>query len=162
LPAKINAMSFLSNALVGAACVALIVLGCHRSQPLVEDRSAGHANRSNALTGRKWILVQLRGTDVVMPVGATEAPYIQFDGGAKQVNGFAGCNRFFGPYEQGGDTTLTFGNMGSTMMACPDMSVEQTLFAVMAQVNGYAVLGDTLTIHRARMVPLARFVSAAP
>ncbi len=116
----------------------------------------------SGLTGRKWTLVQLQGRDVVMPVGSTEAPYIQFDGSAKQVNGFAGCNRFFGPYEQGGDNVLSFGNLGSTMMACPDMSVEQTLFAVFAQVDGYAILGDTLSLHRARMAPLARFISAAP
>lgn len=155
-------MSFLSHALAGAACVALMFIGCHRKGSLVEDLSAGHPDISTALTGRKWILVQLRGTAVVMPAGSTEAPYIQFDRASKQVNGFAGCNRFFGPYEQGGDTGMTFGNLGSTMMACPDMSVEQTLFAVLAQVDGYAILGDTLSLHRARMAPLARFVSAAP
>jgi len=36
-----------------------------------------------------------------------------------RVNGFAGCNRFFGQYVLDG-TKLSFSALGSTMMACPE------------------------------------------
>lgn len=40
-----------------------------------------------------------------------------------EIIGHGGCNRFFGTYEQAGDT-LTIGPLASTRMACPDLTSE--------------------------------------
>jgi len=47
-------------------------------------------------------------------------PYMLLDSEQKQVTGFAGCNKFFGRYELDG-SSLTFGPMGTTRMACLDL-----------------------------------------
>jgi heat shock protein HslJ len=62
----------------------------------------------------KWKLIQMNW------VTQEQSPaFIVFDKEKGRVNGFAGCNSFFGSYTKG-DGKLTFKQMGSTLMACAD------------------------------------------
>lgn len=62
----------------------------------------------------KWKLIQMnRVTQEQSPA------FMVFDKEKGRVNGFAGCNSFFGSYTKG-DGKLTFKQMGSTLMACAD------------------------------------------
>lgn len=62
----------------------------------------------------KWKLIQMNGVTQEQSLA-----YVVFDKEKGRVNGFAGCNSFFGAYEKG-DGTLTFKQMGSTLRACVD------------------------------------------
>jgi heat shock protein HslJ len=52
------------------------------------------------------------------------------DPARNQATGFAGCNHFFGSCERDG-SSLTFGLVGVTRMACPDLEtgLETSVFA---------------------------------
>jgi len=64
------------------------------------------------LAGTRWIVEGIGGASVV----SGSEPEIAFtDDG--QINGTAGCNRFFGSYAQAG-SKLTFTGVGMTKMAC--------------------------------------------
>lgn len=100
-----------------------------------------------ALEGTRWELVELNGAAVV--IGA-DMDTIQFTLNAadSMANGNAGCNNFFGPYHRTGADGLSFGNLGSTMKACPDMSTEQALHAALPKVDHFKLEEGTLTLFQ--------------
>lgn len=53
---------------------------------------------------------------------------------------------------------ISFGNLASTMMACPaGMEVERAFHEVLRTADNDSHNGDRLTLNRGRMAPLARF-----
>lgn len=59
----------------------------------------------------------------------TSDQFVAFKSGG-EVIGHGGCNRFFGTYDQNGDT-LTFGPLASTKMACPNLNEEQAFMSAL-------------------------------
>ena len=107
--------------------------------------SACKSNVDNkaALTAHEWQLEQMTidGTDVDLPV---RMPMVQFSD-TNMVYGFAGCNRFFGPYTLEGNT-LTIGNCGATMMACPNLDFERQFLKAFSGDMTCAVVDTVLTL----------------
>jgi len=68
---------------------------------------------------------------------------INFNSEEHKINGFTGCNHFFGNYKFTKDS-LQFGSIGSTKMSCDDEKndVEMTLFETLSQVNGLSYIND--------------------
>ena len=63
----------------------------------------------------------------------------------------------FGGYEIKQPLQLRFKQLASTMMACDNMADEATLAKVLEMVDNYTISGNTLSLNKARMAPLARF-----
>jgi len=65
-----------------------------------------------------------------------------------QMNGFAGCNSFFGTYVAS-DMTIETGQIGSTRMACPDdiMAAEQEFLAALQSATSYRIVADKLILE---------------
>lgn len=113
------------------------------------------------LTGWRWTLVELRG----QPVTELErAPYLVLDAAENRASGFGGCNSFSGGVVLDEATLrLRFERMISTLRACmTGMDTEQALHQVFEMVDNYSLAGDQLSLNRARMAPLARFVATFP
>lgn len=93
-----------------------------------------------ALAGTSWTLTDLDGG----PVTGT-APTLAFT--EFEVSGTGGCNTFNGSYTTDGDS-ISFGPIGSTMMACEDPALPQETdyFAALDGATSATVDGDTLTI----------------
>ena len=66
---------------------------------------------------------------------------------ADQVNGSAGCNRYFASYTLAGQK-LTLGPAGATMMACdePRMAQESAFLAALGQVVSYRIQSGKLEL----------------
>jgi len=71
------------------------------------------------LEGTAWQAEEIEGTGVLDRAPST----IVFDAGLK-IAGRAGCNRYFGTFEQSGDA-VTIKPAGSTRMACPPDVMDQ-------------------------------------
>jgi len=74
------------------------------------------------LVNNKWELESINGKNISdLPI--EKAPTLNINLLDKKVNGFAGCNTFFGAVdiEKG---RLKFGNIGMTKMACKDLTTE--------------------------------------
>lgn len=112
-----------------------------------------------ALEGPRWNLVELMGKPVPPATEPRGEAYIVFDAQEKRAFGNAGCNRFFAGYElDEAAGRLRFSKAGSTMMACPDMSVEDAFHKALVQVDNYSIGEDgRLSLNRAKMAPLMRF-----
>lgn len=113
------------------------------------------------LTGTRWRLVEVNGQQLDSGMQTAKQPYLLLPGGTDSlVQGFGGCNGFFGTFKTGPADRLRFSGMGSTMMACEGkMEVETAFLASLERTDSFAIKGDTLSLHRARMAPLARLVA---
>lgn len=99
-----------------------------------------------ALEGSSWVLNEFgpeEGPTAVLPDTAITLTFT--DGG---INGSAGCNSYFGEFTQSG-SSLTFGAIGSTKMACPDplMQQENEYLAALDTVSRFTLEGDQLTLE---------------
>ena len=53
---------------------------------------------------------------------------------------------------------IKFNQGMSTMMACEDLDIENQFTKAVLAADNYSVNGNTLTLNKARMAPLAKFV----
>jgi heat shock protein HslJ len=89
--------------------------------------------KGGSLDGKIWVLetYEANGTRSEVPGDVTVDA--EFDASTSTVSGTAGCNRYNGPYTASG-STLTFGTLATTMMACvgPSADIEQIYLANLA------------------------------
>jgi heat shock protein HslJ len=103
--------------------------------------SLGCKNQQVSITNTEWKLVKIDNEDF----SSLNPPItISLDEAQKKVSGFAGCNRFFGGYELN-QSTLKFGNIGSTKMFCQDKSeIEDKYFKALGEVQSFKSESDKL------------------
>jgi copper homeostasis protein (lipoprotein) len=114
------------------------------------------AKLTDPLLDRYWRLTELNGK----PVPELPRPaYIILRSEDARAGGLGGCNNFGGGYTlDAAASRIQFGHMVSTQMACTkEMDVEQAFHQVLQNADNYSLNGDTLTLNKARMAPLARF-----
>ena len=126
---------------------------------LVVGATGCQTARSPGTLGGDWVLVELGGEPVEL-AEAERAPSISFDDGASRAEGFAGCNNFFSSYTVDG-SSLTFGPVGSTRMACPGVEddIEARFLGALRHTKAWRIKGGKLHLLGADMT-LARFEAA--
>jgi heat shock protein HslJ len=142
-----------------AICLSLLAWSASGRAESLPDSSAAPLDRDAgipSLTETTWQLTELRGEPLAVAAG-TKRPHLTLKAQGSQVQGFGGCNSFTGPYELNDGNRIKFGVLAATMMACPEMEVESRLFEVLGMTDNYALTRQGLSLHRARMAPLARF-----
>lgn len=93
------------------------------------------------LTG-EWNIVVVGNTAVSVPEGE-DMPFIGFDAKEGRLFGNTGCNSLLGSYTaDSAKGTVTFSNLGSTRMMCPDMTLEDNLLQVLPTVAAYHATTD--------------------
>ena len=108
----------------------------------------------------RWLLVEIMGR-AYEPSDDSREAFLLLDSNEQRASGNNSCNSFFGGYViETGQRIRFAGNMGATMMACPDMATEQAFMEALSRVDNYSIDGDRLSLNRARMAPLLRFVLA--
>ncbi len=82
------------------------------------------------------------------PVLSGGPPTLHFTDDKGQVNGYSGCNRFFGTAEIDGDR-LSFSPLGVTRMACGERSdaQERRFLQALEKTRSYTFGGTTLSLH---------------
>ncbi len=123
------------------------------SEPEAEPMSV------DIIEGVTWVLTSqaVDGAMTEVPGRALVSLLMQ-DG---QAGGQGGCNGYFTSYELDG-SALTFGQIGSTMMAClpPLMDLEQAYFANLAQVASYQSSGGPMALLDAAGTVILEFEAA--
>jgi copper homeostasis protein (lipoprotein) len=105
-----------------------------------------------------WKLVRL-GNQPVMVRPNRREPHVQLSPEGMRVQGFGGCNRFFGSYALEGQA-LRFDKMGMTRMACADgMEQEQAFMKALESTVRWNILGEHLELYDVQGKLLARFES---
>lgn len=113
---------------------------------------------SNDIIGRYWKLIEVNGAAVAE--GSTQKePFIRLTGEENRLEATGGCNGMGGTYELKEPNRIKFSQLIGTMMACENMEVENGLKRALESADSYHIHADTLQLFRARMAPLAKFVT---
>jgi copper homeostasis protein (lipoprotein) len=117
---------------------------------VVEDRE---------ITEKYWKLIELMGEKVSVNTGKNNEAHFILQTASNRVVGDGGCNSFSGTYQLSDGYRIRFSKMVSTKMACLNMEIENEFLKVFESADNYTLKGDTLSLNKARMAPLAKFVS---
>lgn len=110
------------------------------------------------ITGKTWKLTELNGQPIQLK-NQKNNPYFKLNMEGMRYEGHAGCNGLGGTFEIKPDVMRIKFNQGmSTMMACEDLDIESQFTKAILAADNYSVNGNTLTLNKARMAPLAKFV----
>ncbi|MGY6520661.1 MAG: copper resistance protein NlpE N-terminal domain-containing protein [Mongoliitalea sp.] len=109
-----------------------------------------------ALENKRWVLIELRGNPVQQSNDQKEA-FLFFENETNRFYGNTGCNSINGGYEIEEGNRMTFGNVASTMMACPNMENDRIIGEILKEVDNYSIGDNQLSLNKAKMAPLARF-----
>ncbi len=118
----------------------------HAPLTVMPGNGNNQANIWNFIGKHQWRLIQINGkTQDQSPA------FINFTAAERKVSGNAGYNRFFGTYTTDVDN-ITFGNMGSTRMACTDPARSALERDFLQLLNGgsfrFDVAEQTLNLYR--------------
>ncbi len=105
---------------------------------------------------KKWQLMELNGKEV--EGSNPENYFIIFNSEEGVAHAKANCNSLGFSYKIKNVFRLELKQGMSTMMACPDGNVEREFLEVLNTVDNLSTDGSTLTLNKARMAPLAKFV----
>ncbi len=96
-----------------------------------------------------WILTAFS-DETLKPLLTTYLISMQLDPETGNMAGKAACNNYFASYEIA-DGKITLGPAGSTMMMCPEpqMNLEFAFHAALAEVAGYELVDNALTLTNA-------------
>jgi heat shock protein HslJ len=103
---------------------------------------------SIAVEDAEWVLDTLGPAEMPAQIPAGIEITLQLNSADQNAGGSSGCNSYFASYELAG-SSLTFSEIGSTLMACEEegvMETEMAYLTALGQVSEYAVEEDTLTL----------------
>ncbi len=114
-----------------------------------------NVNPGNALANTRWVLSSFGG----QPLLPGEPPTISF-GVGNHVDGFSGCNTFWGNYSTFGQEGLAMSVATRSMMACEDdlMVQEAQYITALQSVGSFAIDGNNLSLRDSGGVELLRFI----
>ncbi|RAI98756.1 heat shock protein HslJ [Chitinophaga skermanii] len=135
-------------------CVSTIFLACNNSASTNrEDTSlsnvpAATADSSNIpqaaiIEDIHWQLVSLNNEAVSIPTSGKDL-FLEFNGTEQRVHGFSGCNIINGGYTKQ-DNQLSFTQMVSTRMTCPEQGLEDKFITAINSINHYKL--DDAGLH---------------
>ncbi|WP_299246961.1 META domain-containing protein [uncultured Lacinutrix sp.] len=113
---------------------------------------------SDTITEKYWKLKTLNGREVTMVENQTRETYFILKSEENRLKGFAGCNTFGGTFTLEKGNSIRFTSVLSTLMACPDVVVNETEFLkVFNLADHYTIKDDVLSLNIGKRAPLAVF-----
>ncbi len=111
----------------------------------------------NRITEKYWKLISLNGNDITVDSTFNREPYLILKANEQhRISGNAGCNQLMGTYELKPENGISFSKMASTLMACPNLNLEDQFVDALQTADKYAVNGEYMTLFEGEQ-PLAKF-----
>lgn len=130
----------------------MVIMGCNAT------KNATTETKENTITEKYWKLNTLEGKKISMAANQEREIFFTLKSEGNKVTGFAGCNSFSGEYTLEEGNRIRFKNMAVTMMACPDVAVNESEFLeVFELADNYTIVNDVLSLNIGRRAPLAVF-----
>ncbi len=135
-----------------------ILLACNTKKETIKNLPIN--NNDISIVEKYWKLIELNGQKIENSMLQGREAHFVLQQDNNRVVGNGGCNNFGGNYQLLEGNGIRFSDLFSTRMACPKMEMEYQFINVLEMADSYTltVSGDTLSLNKARMAPLARFV----
>lgn len=111
------------------------------NRPVIVLQKKAPTMKLSDLNG-KWTITKVAGQAI--PEGMEKQPFLEFDIAGKRVHGNAGCNLINGGFvtDDANSAAISFPQLISTMMACPDMEVESSILKALNEVRSFGKLEE--------------------
>ena len=91
-----------------------------------------------------------------------QAPHLRLAAEGNRIDGYNGCNHFFGTFEVAGSRLKIKPPLGATLMACPPgVDIDQDFMKALEAVQTYRINGDMLELRDGQGRVRARFQATA-
>ncbi|MGX5818986.1 META domain-containing protein [Chitinophaga lutea] len=138
--------------LFGMLAAALVLLSACTS-----SKKSTAVNNENDLY-KTWNLVEVEG-QAVDPAKYGRPLEFMFTKEGHRFSGSAGCNRIMGSFTVAAPNSLSFSQMASTKMACPDMALEDQFSKAIGKVSSWTITEGFLTLSDANGKSIAKFTA---
>lgn len=142
------------------AIIALTIMSCNTGKTITEPIVDGTNTKVDMSTieNTKWIINRLEGQDMTNKEQNGKEIHFILNSENNSITGFSGCNTFMGTYKLEEGNRISFSQMASTRMACPDTDFnEQQLLSIFETADNFTIAGDQLALNKAKRAPLAIF-----
>ncbi|MEO8932725.1 MAG: META domain-containing protein [Xanthomarina sp.] len=142
---------------IAAIClIALTAIGCKTIEKPSTDMTTN--NNTEGIFDVSWTLSELEGEALDNPMRNGKTIYFTLHSEDNRVSGFSGCNTFTGTYTIEEGNRISFSQIASTRMACPDSKInEQEVLEVFNLADNYRITGNNFILNKAKRMPLAVF-----
>lgn len=130
---------------------------CNATKKTSSADASEATTEAQSITDRKWKLIELGGKPVADKINGRE-PFLRLGATDNHYSASGGCNGLGGAFTLENNGKVKFSQGVSTMMACENMEIEHGLNEALIGTDNYTLNGDTLSLNKRRMAPLARFV----
>ena len=143
--------------------LSMLVVACN-SNPNSSEKSENQDSEqsidkgqilNSQIEGKKWLLIELVGMQY--EVSDNDTAYFTLDSEKQSIYGRLGCNNFFGNYKIEENQKISFSELGTTMMACPDMTTENQMQDILPEVDNFTVKDGVLSLKWGKDKTLASF-----
>ena len=95
-------------------------------------------DQNNYNLAGNWFIEKVDTT--LLSVGPEEEwPHLEFNTESNQVNGMVGCNQAMGSFSYNDKGSLSFGDLATTMMMCPQIELESLILKAVPEVKSYSI-----------------------
>lgn len=138
--------------------IVLTIMSCNTGKKVVSENSES----TDGIENSKWVITTLEGQDLSNVESNGQEIYFTLDSETNRVNGYSGCNTFMGSYTLESGNRISFTQMATTRMACPESDVrESDILNVFETADNFRITGNTLSLNKAKRAPLAEFKRAS-
>jgi len=95
-----------------------------------------------------WQLVTLNGKTIQPDSQFNRVPHLILKDSGSRAIGNAGCNQFFGGYTTDDTGKIRFSKMATTMMACPNLPLEQEFTQALSETTAFQLNGESLKLMK--------------
>lgn len=92
-----------------------------------------------------WKLISLNKKKIVQQ--GAKPYFIKLNSKEARFDAFTGCNSIFGNYAMPSSSTLSFMEVGATLMACANMTLETKFMNILQATNSYKLDNDKLIFY---------------
>ncbi len=134
------------------------LFNCKNSKQMADSQADMQVGRTPGapLQENYWKLVELNGQLIGSTAEGQREAHLKFRKAGNVVEGSISCNTLRGTYEMKDGNRLSLSPLAVTRKFCANNKPEGRFLKVLEKADSYAISGDTLFLHRARMAPLAR------
>lgn len=143
--------------------IALTVMSCNTGKGTTSESSENNTEGANtndvqSIENTKWIISTLEGQDMTDYQNTDQIIHFTLNSENNRVSGFSGCNTFMGTYKLEDGNRISFSQMGSTRMACPESEINEVqILSIFENADNFTISDGELALNKAKRAPLAVF-----
>jgi copper homeostasis protein (lipoprotein) len=124
----------------------ILIAGCSRKT--AGSTTIAHENDITQITAKRWFLVKLSELPSDFKELAKQ-PHITFSAVDKRIQGFGGCNNFFGQYELSPTGEISIENIATNKKFClKTMEIEKAFLKMLNLCHKLSLQDDSLILEK--------------